>query len=96
MKKVAVFGAPAAGKSILSKKLAAATQLPLYPLDKLCFEAGGAAVPPEVYARRHAEILAREAWLIEAMAATNRCGRGLLQPIRWSTSTCPSCCMRGG
>lgn len=65
MKKVAVFGAPGAGKSTLSRKLAVLKQLPLHALDKLCFEAGGAAVPPEVYARRHAEILQQDTWLME-------------------------------
>ncbi len=65
MKKVAVFGAPGAGKSTLAKKLAMQTRLPLYVLDKLCFEAGGAAVPPEVYAQRHAEILAEGEWLVD-------------------------------
>lgn len=65
MKKVAVFGAPAAGKSTLAKKLAALTALPLYALDKLAWEEGGAAVPPEVYAERHAHILARPSWLME-------------------------------
>jgi len=65
MKKVAVFGGPGAGKSTLSKKLAALTQLPLHALDKLCYGAGGAVVPGEVYARRHEEILAQPAWLME-------------------------------
>lgn len=65
MKKVTVFGAPGAGKSTLSKKLAAQAQLPLYALDKLCFEAGGGSVPPEVYAERHASILAQDSWLME-------------------------------
>jgi adenylate kinase family enzyme len=65
MKKVAVFGGPGAGKSTLSRKLAELTQLPLYALDKLCFEPGGAAVSNDVYASRHAEILAQPAWLME-------------------------------
>lgn len=65
MKKVAVFGGPGAGKSTLSKKLASLTQLPLHALDKLCFEPGGGVVPGDVYARRHAEILAQPTWLME-------------------------------
>ncbi len=65
MKKVAVFGAPGAGKSTLSKKLATRARLPLHVLDKLCFEEGGGVVPAEVYAKRHAEILARDEWLID-------------------------------
>ncbi|MBV8636219.1 MAG: hypothetical protein JO002_17125 [Burkholderiaceae bacterium] len=65
MKKVAVFGAPGAGKSTLSKQLATMRQLPLYALDMLFYEVGGGEVPPEVYAQRHAEILAQDAWLME-------------------------------
>lgn len=71
MKKVAVFGAPGAGKSTLSRKLAAMTQLPLYALDKLCFEDGGAAVPAEVYAKRHADIMASDAWLVEGYGSAD-------------------------
>ena len=65
MKKVAIFGGPGAGKSTLSKRLADLTLLPLHALDKLCYDAGGAIVPSEVYAKRHAEILAEPAWLME-------------------------------
>lgn len=65
MKKVAVFGAPGAGKSTLSKQLAARRQLPLYALDMLYYKEGGGTVPPEDYASRHAEILAQDTWLME-------------------------------
>lgn len=69
MKKVAVFGGPGAGKSTLSKKLASLTQLPLHALDKLCFEPSGDAVPSDVYAKRHAEILAQSAWVIDGFGS---------------------------
>jgi adenylate kinase family enzyme len=65
MKKIAVFGGPGVGKSTLAKKMAVITQLPLHALDKLCYEAGGVAVPAEVYAKRHVEILAQPGWLME-------------------------------
>ncbi|HEY8023090.1 MAG TPA: hypothetical protein VIF60_00900 [Burkholderiaceae bacterium] len=65
MKKVAVFGNAGAGKSTLSRKLAQRTGLPLHALDKLCFDPGGAAVPPELYATRHAEILTQSTWIID-------------------------------
>jgi len=65
MKKVAVFGGPGAGKSTLSRKLAGLTGLPLCALDKLCFEPGGVVVPNDVYAKRHAEILAQPAWVMD-------------------------------
>lgn len=65
MKKVAVFGGPGAGKSTLSRKLAGLTHLPLHVIDLLCYDTGGAPVPAEVYSKRHAEILAQPAWLME-------------------------------
>jgi adenylate kinase family enzyme len=65
MKKVAVFGGPGGGKSTLSRKLAVLTQLPLHVLDKICFYSGGAAVPNDIYARRHEEILAQGEWIID-------------------------------
>jgi adenylate kinase family enzyme len=47
MKKVVIVGNAGAGKSTLARKLAAVTGLPLYPLDMICFRAGGGDVPPE-------------------------------------------------
>ncbi|WDE06310.1 adenylate kinase [Thalassomonas viridans] len=65
MKKVAVFGNAGAGKSTTSKKLAALTGLELYVLDKVKFSAGGAEVPHQQYLTAHAEILAKNEWLID-------------------------------
>ena len=65
MKKVAIFGNAGAGKSTLARRLAALTRLPLYPLDLICFRAGGGEVPPEDYARAHDAILACDEWIIE-------------------------------
>ena len=41
MKKVAVFGNTGGGKSTLARRVAELTQLPLYPLDAIQFNAGG-------------------------------------------------------
>ena len=41
MKKIAVFGKPGGGKSTLSKELAAATGIELYPLDLIEFQKNG-------------------------------------------------------
>ncbi|MDP8932876.1 MAG: adenylate kinase, partial [Cyanobacteriota bacterium] len=49
MKKVAVFGNAGGGKSTLSKRLSEITGLPLYALDKIQYQSGGAEVPDEEY-----------------------------------------------
>lgn len=65
MRKVAVFGNAGGGKSTLARRLADATGLPLYALDLIQFRAGGTKVPHEHYLRAHAELLQRNAWIIE-------------------------------
>ena len=65
MKKVAVFGNAGGGKSTLSKRLAEITGLPLYVLDKIKYQAGGAEVPQEDYERAHQKILLADQWLID-------------------------------
>jgi adenylate kinase family enzyme len=65
MRRVAVFGNTGGGKSTLARRLAELTPLPLYPLDLIQFKAGGDAVPHEEYLKAHAEILGREAWIID-------------------------------
>ena len=65
MKKVAVFGNTGAGKSTLARRLAELTQIPLYPLDRIQYRAGGGKVPDDEYLRAHAEMLRRDAWIID-------------------------------
>lgn len=65
MKKVAVFGNAGAGKSTLSRQLAEARGLPLYPLDRMQYREGGVAVPHEEYLRAHGELLGRDRWVID-------------------------------
>lgn len=65
MKKVAVFGNAGGGKSTLARRLAELTRLPLYPLDMIQFRQGGGEVPREEYLRKHAELLHRDAWIID-------------------------------
>jgi len=64
MKKVAVFGNAGGGKSTLARRLAAASGLPLYPLDLIAFTAAG-PVPHEQYLQAHDELLKRDAWIID-------------------------------
>jgi adenylate kinase family enzyme len=65
MRKVAIFGNAGGGKSTLARKLADSTRLPLYPLDTIQWLAGGVEVPRDEYLRAHAELLNREAWIID-------------------------------
>ena len=65
MKKVAVFGNTGGGKSTLAKQLASATGLPLFALDKIKFQPGGAEVPHEEYLRVHSELLKQDEWIID-------------------------------
>jgi adenylate kinase family enzyme len=65
MKKVAVFGNPGGGKSTLSKRLSEITGLPLYILDKIQFQPGGAQVPHEEYKYNHQKILDEDQWIID-------------------------------
>ena len=65
MKKVAVFGNTGGGKSTLAKQLAKATGLPLYPLDKIKYQAGGEEVPHTQYLKAHDKLLQQERWIID-------------------------------
>lgn len=65
MKKVAVFGKPGGGKSTLSKNLASATGIKLYPLDSILYNANGDQVDRKTYDEKHDNILSSESWIID-------------------------------
>lgn len=65
MKKIAVFGKPANGKSTLSKKLALATGIKLYALDSILYKPNGEQVDRKSYEELHESILSYEEWIIE-------------------------------
>lgn len=65
MKRVAIFGNAGGGKSALARRLAALTRLPLYPIDTMQFRDGGSAVPHEEFLKAHADVLRRDAWIID-------------------------------
>jgi len=65
VKKVAVFGNAGGGKSTLARRLAEVTGLPLYAVDMTQFRAGGGKVPDDEYLRKHADLIHREAWIID-------------------------------
>jgi adenylate kinase family enzyme len=65
MRRVAVFGNAGGGKSTLAKRLAELTGLPSYPIDPIQFRAGGGKVPHEEFLAAHAELIRRDAWIID-------------------------------
>jgi len=65
MKKIAVFGKPGSGKSVLSKRLSAATGIPLCPLDSIVYHKDGGLVDRKIYDEEHAKILSSEKWIID-------------------------------
>ena len=68
MKKIAVFGKPANGKSTLSNALATETGIKLYALDSILYKANGQEIDKEDYEETHANILLGEQWIIEGFA----------------------------
>lgn len=71
MKKIAVFGKPASGKSTLSKKLAFATNIKLYPLDAILYTANGEEISRDSYDAAHKRIISSPEWIIEGFAPMN-------------------------
>jgi adenylate kinase family enzyme len=69
MKRVAVFGNAGGGKSTLARRLSELTGLPLYSVDSLKYRAGGGEVPEGEYLEAHADLLHREAWIIDGFGS---------------------------
>lgn len=73
MKKVAIFGNAAGGKSTLARRLAAITGLPLYTLDIVQYPDGryradekdGGKISNEKYLKLHTDLLSRDRWIID-------------------------------
>jgi hypothetical protein len=70
VKRVAVFGNAGGGKSTLARRLAELTGLPLYAVDIMQYRAGSGKVPHEDYLSMHADILRRDAWIIDGYGCT--------------------------
>ena len=71
MKKVAVFGKPANGKSTLSRKLASATGITLYALDSILYKPNGEEINRKDYEEMHESIITSEEWIIEGFGPIN-------------------------
>ncbi|MGD8568368.1 MAG: adenylate kinase [Gammaproteobacteria bacterium] len=67
MNKIVVFGKPGGGKSTLSKKLSAETGIKLYALDLIEYKKNGERVSPEVYSKKHADLISTDYWIIEGL-----------------------------
>ena len=71
MKKVAIFGKPGNGKSTLSKKLASATNIKLYPVDSILYKPNGEEVDRNSFEEAHENILSLDEWIIEGFSPMN-------------------------
>ena len=69
MKKVAIFGNAGGGKSTLAKQLAESSNLPLYSLDKIKYQAGGNELPHEEYLGIHTRLLNQDKWIIDGFGS---------------------------
>ena len=65
MQKVIVIGCPGSGKSTFSRALSQITGLPLTHLDMLYWKADKTTVERSVFIERLAEVLQKDAWIID-------------------------------
>ena len=70
MKKAVVIGCPGSGKSTFARALHAATDLPLYHLDMLYWNADKTVVEKSIFLNRLNEVLKKEAWIIDGNYAS--------------------------
>ncbi|WP_105168237.1 adenylate kinase [Pseudoalteromonas sp. T1lg23B] len=67
MNKIAVFGKPGSGKSVLSKSLSSALGLELYPLDSMLYDQEGQPVERTTFDKLHQTILMKDSWIIDGL-----------------------------
>lgn len=65
MPRIVIFGTTSGGKSTLARRLAQSRALPHVEIDRLYWQADWSIVPPDIYAQRHAEVIAQEDWIID-------------------------------
>lgn len=64
-KKIAVIGCSGAGKSVFSRKLAAATGLPLYHLDLIYWREDCTHIDRTKFILKQKEIIKQDCWIID-------------------------------
>jgi adenylate kinase family enzyme len=65
LERVLIIGSPGAGKSVLARRLAAATGLPVVHLDRHFFDPGWVEPAPEVWRARVAELTGAARWIMD-------------------------------
>lgn len=65
MQKVLIVGSPGAGKSVLARRLHAATGLPLHYLDCLWHRPDGSHVSAAEFDRALAQVLVQQRWIVD-------------------------------
>lgn len=65
MNKTIVIGCPGSGKSTFSRSIHQITQLPLYYLDRLYWNADKTTVTRELFLERLKPIIGQDAWIID-------------------------------
>ena len=65
MKKVIVIGCPGSGKSTFSRALHDKTNIPLFHLDMLYWNADKTIVPKPIFLERLQNIMEQDAWIID-------------------------------
>ena len=65
MRKVSIIGCGGAGKSTLAVRLGPLLDLPVIHLDAVHWRPNWEKPPPEEWERRHADLLSREAWILD-------------------------------
>jgi adenylate kinase family enzyme len=65
LERVLIIGCPGSGKSVLTRRLAAATGLPAVHLDRYFFDPGWVEPAPEVWRARIAALTAAPRWIMD-------------------------------
>lgn len=69
MRRVAVIGNAAGGKSTLARALASVQGLPYHEVDAILWRPGWSAVPEADYDARHEAIVSQETWVLDGFGS---------------------------
>lgn len=75
IKRIAVIGISASGKSVFAKKLAEKSKLPLIHMDQIFWRGNWEEVPEAEYLKKHQEIIQQGSWIIEGYIEENMADR---------------------